>query len=77
MKAIILINYNDPSVPCNVSAILLSIAQQMNPAPPPPSSSEREAAPRVSRRENPNQRDARILMGLPENESPPHDFNTE
>ncbi|KAJ1309325.1 hypothetical protein OPQ81_004986 [Rhizoctonia solani] len=54
----------------------LAIAQQMNPAPRPPSPSEREAAQRASRRENPNQlssRDARILMGLPENGPLPRD----
>lgn len=61
---------------CNVPTIPLAIAQQMNPAPRPPSPTEREAAQRASRRENPNQlssRDARILMGLPENGPPPRD----
>ncbi|KEP48673.1 SH3 domain-binding protein 2 pleckstrin-like (PH) domain protein [Rhizoctonia solani 123E] len=78
MKATILRNYNDPvRSSCNVPTIPLAIAQQMNPAPRPPSPSEREAAQRASRRENPNQlssRDARILMGLPENGPPPRDL---
>ncbi|CAE6489172.1 unnamed protein product [Rhizoctonia solani] len=77
MKATILRNYNDPvRSSCNVPTIPLAIAQQMNPAPRPPSPSERDAAQRASRRENPNQlssRDARILMGLPENGPPPGD----
>jgi len=75
MKATIARNFNDPvRSSCNVPTIPLAIAQQMNPAPRPPSPSEREAAQRASRRENPNQlssRDARILMGLPENGPPP------
>ncbi|KAH7343136.1 hypothetical protein B0J17DRAFT_165058 [Rhizoctonia solani] len=78
MKATILRNYNDPvRSSCNVPTIPLAIAQQMNPAPRPPSPSEREAAQRASRRDNPNQlssRDARILMGLPENGPPPRDL---
>ncbi|CAE6471462.1 unnamed protein product [Rhizoctonia solani] len=77
MKATILRNYNDPvRSSCNVPTIPLAIAQQMNPAPRPPSPTEREAAQRASRRENPNQlssRDARILMGLPENGPLPRD----
>ncbi|KDN34981.1 hypothetical protein RSAG8_11987, partial [Rhizoctonia solani AG-8 WAC10335] len=56
MKATILRNYNDPvRSSCNVPTIPLAIAQQMNPAPRPPSPTEREAAQRASRRENPNQ----------------------
>ncbi|KAB5594201.1 Protein pob1 [Ceratobasidium theobromae] len=77
MKATIARNYNDPvRSSCNIPTIPLAVAQQMNPAPRPPSPSEREAAQRASRRENPHQlssRDARILMGLPENGPPPRD----
>ncbi|KAG9127426.1 polar growth protein [Ceratobasidium sp. 392] len=77
MKATIARNFSDPvRSSCNIPTIPLAIAQQMNPAPRPPSPSEREAAQRAARRENPNQlssRDARILMGLPENGPPPRE----
>ncbi|KAG8705947.1 polar growth protein, partial [Ceratobasidium sp. 395] len=77
MKATIARNFNDPvRSSCNIPTIPLAIAQQMNPAPRPPSPSEREAAQRAARRENPNQlssRDARILMGLPENGPAPRE----
>ncbi|EJD52366.1 hypothetical protein AURDEDRAFT_55328, partial [Auricularia subglabra TFB-10046 SS5] len=55
---------------CNIPTIPLTIAQAMNPAPRPPSPGAREATQRAMRRENPNQlssRDARVLMGLPNN----------
>ncbi|KAG8699640.1 polar growth protein [Ceratobasidium sp. 395] len=77
MKATIARNFNDPvRSSCNIPTIPLAIAQQMNSAPRPPSPSEREAAQRAVRRENPNQlssRDARILMGLPENGPAPRE----
>ncbi|KAG8725135.1 polar growth protein [Ceratobasidium sp. 395] len=54
MKATIARNFNDPArSSCNIPAIPLAIAQQMNPAPRPPSPSEREAAQHAARRENP------------------------
>ncbi|QRV73324.1 SH3 domain protein [Ceratobasidium sp. AG-Ba] len=76
-QATIIRNFSDPvRSSCNIPTIPLVVAQQMNPAPRPPSPSEREAAQRAARRENPNQlssRDARILMGLPESGPPPHE----
>ncbi|KAG8738831.1 polar growth protein [Ceratobasidium sp. 414] len=77
MKATIARNFSDPvRSSCNIPTIPLAIAQQMNPAPRPPSPSERAAAQRAARRDNPNQlssRDARILMGLPEDGPAPRD----
>ncbi|KAG9101848.1 polar growth protein [Ceratobasidium sp. 370] len=77
MKATIARNFNDPvRSSCNIPTIPLAVAQQMNPAPRPPSPSEREAAQRAARRDNPNQlssRDARILMGLPEDGPAPRE----
>lgn len=44
----------------------------MNPAPRPPSPTQRDATQKAMRRENPNQlssRDARVLMGLPQDQN--------
>ncbi|KAG8684218.1 polar growth protein, partial [Ceratobasidium sp. 394] len=77
MKATIARNFSDPvRSSCNIPTIPLAVAQQMNPAPRPPSPSERAAAQRAARRDNPNQlssRDARILMGLPEDGPAPRE----
>lgn len=56
---------------CNIPTIPLVVAQAMNPAPRPPSPTARDATQKALRRENPSQlssRDARVLMGLSENE---------
>lgn len=57
---------------CNIPTIPLVVAQAMNPAPRPPSPTARDATQKALRRENPSQlssRDARVLMGLAENEA--------
>ncbi|KAF5322385.1 hypothetical protein D9619_000742 [Psilocybe cf. subviscida] len=72
MKATIGRDYTKPVVSsCNIPTIPLVVAQAMNPAPRPPSPTARDATQKALRRENPSQlssRDARVLMGLSENE---------
>ncbi|KAF8958503.1 hypothetical protein BDZ97DRAFT_1923678 [Flammula alnicola] len=73
MKATIGRDYTKPVVSsCNIPTIPLVVAQAMNPAPRPPSPTARDATQKALRRENPDQlssRDARVLMGLPDNDA--------